>query len=253
MAPSSAEPSAATADLAFVPPRRPFDPAGTGAYHLGLLVLAAVAFWPSYLSRLGAQTGYVHLHAATATLWLLLLVAQPLAMRTRRRQLHRFLGRVSYGVAAAVVLSIVLLAHSRIRGLDGPAFGFQSYILYLQLSLAALFALSYGLAVATRRTASLHARFMICTGLTLIDPIMIRLLMWADSTPAWNYQWATFGITDAILVGFIVLDRHTRRGRWVFPLMLGVFVAAQAPALLGFTGTGAWQTFARWFAGLGLS
>lgn len=229
------------------------DLARSGAWFAGLLLLALVAFWPTYFSRLGSSSGYTHLHAATATLWMIFLIAQPVAIRTRRLALHRALGRISYGLAAAVLLSVILLAHSRIEGLAGEAFARQSYVLYLQISLAALFGLSYGSAVLARRSMAVHARFMICTALTLIDPIVVRLMLWADSTPDWNYQWLTFGLTDLVLVTLIWLDRDLRRGRWVFPVMLVAFVLAQAPAVLAWTGTAGWQAFARWFASLPLT
>jgi hypothetical protein len=71
--------------------------------------------------------------------------------------------------------------------LEAKAYAAQTYILYLQVSLAALFSLSYGLAIYTRRTTTLQARIMMCTGLTLIDSIIIRLMFWAHLTLSWNY------------------------------------------------------------------
>lgn len=233
--------------------RRPFDLAGSGPYFAGLLLVALVAFWPTYLSRLGVSSGYTHLHAILATVWLLMLIVQPVLIRRRRLEWHRALGRFSYALAPVIVMSVILLSHSRITGLEGQAFAIQSYVLWLQVSLVGLFAFSYGLAVATRRTMALHARFMICTGLTLIDPVVIRLMFRADPTPAWNYQWLTFGLTDLVLVVLIWLERDAVRGRWVFPTMLGVFVVAQLPALLQLTDTAPWQSFAHWFAGLSLT
>jgi len=167
--------------------------------------------------------------------------------------LHRLLGRASYALAPLMLVSMVLLAHSRIRGLEGEAYGAQTYFLYLQLSLAVLFGISYALAIYWRRPMALHARFMVCTALTLIDPVVIRLLLWANPAPSWNYQWLTFGLTDAMFVVLIWLDRHSKAGRVVFPVMLGLFMIAQAPALFGLTNTRAWQTFARWFAALPLT
>lgn len=230
-----------------------FDPADAGPWFLGLLVLAAVAFWPSYLSQLGASTAYTHLHAFTATLWILMLIAQPVAVRTRRMSLHRALGRASYAVVPVVLLSVILLAHSRIAGLEGGAFAGQSYLLYMQVSLAAMFGLCYALALLNRRNMAVHARFMICTAFTLVDPIVVRLLLRADPTPDWNYQWLTFALTDLVILGLVWLERNARGGRWVFPVMLPVFVLSQAPPLLGLTGTRWWQAFARWFAGLPLT
>ena len=218
------------------------------------LMLAVVAFWPSYVSQpFASSSGYIHLHAATATLWMALLVAQPLAIRNRRFALHRALGRLSWILAPLVLVSIVLLANSRIRGAPVGAYAIQTYILYLQVSLAVLFALSWLAGILTRRRMPLHARFMACTAVTLIDPILVRLLLWFDPTPDWNYQWLTFGVTDLVLLSLIWRERHATQGRGVFPAMLVLFVIVQAPALTGWTQDPAWQSFARWFAALPLT
>lgn len=233
---------------------RTFHLSATGPYFAGLLLLAMVTFWPTYVSLPpSANTLYTHFHAMVATLWVLLLIAQPMLMRSGRLRAHRALGKASWGLAPVFVIAVVLLAHSRIKGLEGPAYDMQAFILYLQISLSCVFALSYALAMATRKSMVHHARFMICTGLTLIDPVVIRLLLWIDRTPDWNYWWLTFGLTDLALIILIWLERNASRGRGVFPAMLVVFVVAQIPALFQLTGQAWWQGFARWFAGLPLS
>lgn len=232
---------------------RRLDFARSGPWFAGFLLLALVAFWPTYLSRIGASTAYTHLHAVTATLWMMMLVAQPAAIRARRLDLHRSLGKISFGLVPLIVLSVLLLAHSRLSGLTGPAFAGQSYVLYLQVSLVALFTLCYVGAMVYRRNRAVHARFMVCTALTLVDPVVVRFMLWVDSPPSWNYQLFTFGLTDVLLVGLVWLDRGSRRGRWVFLAMLPVFVVSQLPALLGLTASAPWQAFARWFAGLPLT
>jgi hypothetical protein len=78
-------------------------------------------------------------------------------------------------------------------------------------------------------------------------------MAWADPTPSWNYQWFTFGLTDCVLIALIWLERDGRMGRRVFPVMLGVFILAQLPALFALTDTPLWQAFARWFASLPLT
>lgn len=219
-------------------------------YFAGFLLLAFVAFWPTYLSQPRASSGYTHAHAATSTAYMLLLIVQSWAIGSRRVGLHRASGKASYVLAPAVVITILLLAHDRIRGASGEAYAIQTYILYLQLSLALLFAISYGLAIWTRRSVARHSRFMVCTALTLVDPVLIRILFWIDPTPAWNYQWLTFGVTDLVFLILIWFERNNRAGRRVFPAMLALFVFTQLPALFGGTEGILWQAFARWFASI---
>lgn len=228
---------------------RTLDPSRAGPWFGAFLALAFVAFWPSYFAPgPAASSAITHLHAATATLWMLLLVVQPWAIRSRRTGLHRWLGRASYALAPVFVLAVLLLAHERIGRTGGPPFPILAYILYLQLSLAFVFALAFALAIAWRHRMPLHWRLMACTGLTLVDPVVVRLMLWAQPVPAWNYQWLTFGLTDAVLVLLIWRERRASSGRGVFPAMLAVFVAVQLPALLGFTTSGPWMAFARWLA-----
>jgi len=240
--------------LPLQPRYRTIDFSRAAPYFALLFAIALVAFWPTYLSVVpSALSAYTHLHAFTAALWMLMLISQPIAIRSGRRSWHRTIGRMSYVVAPAIVLTVILLAHSRLRGAAGAAYAIQTYVLYLQLSLAALFALCYGAAIAARRRTPLHARLMTGTALTLIDPILIRLMFWAGPEPTWNYQWATFGLTDVVLVALIWHERHRPPGWQVFPLMLVAFVLAQVPALAGWTSSSAWQSFARWFSALPLT
>jgi hypothetical protein len=218
-------------------------------YFVGLFLLALVAFWPSYLSTPATATVYMHFHAVTATTWMLMLVVQPFAIRQRRLGWHRAMGRASYAIAPVVVIGMVLLAHSRTRAVppaELPGF-------YVPLSLAALFAFSYTLAIVNRRRTAWHARFMVCTALTLIDPVVVRLLYWAYATPGFRYQWITFPLTDLVFLVLISRQRHSRTARSVFPAMLLIFAIAQLVFLLDLYQVTPWQAFMRWFAALPLT
>ena len=155
----------------------------------------------------------------------------------------------SYALAPLVLMSMVLLAHSKTHGLSVA----QNVGSYVPLSLTALFALSYALGILMRRTVALHARFMVCTALTLIDPVLVRMMFWVNPNPTWMYQWFTFAVTDLVFVVFIWRERHARVGRAVFPTMLGVFVLAQVILLFGFYQGSWWQAFVRWFVALPLT
>jgi hypothetical protein len=90
-------------------------------------------------------------------------------------------------------------------------------------------------------------------GLTLIDPVGVRLAYWAYPTPRFQYQWITFGLTDAVFLALIWRDRHTRGGRRVFPAMLLVFVSLQLVFLLRLYEARPSAAFMQWFAALPLT
>lgn len=233
---------------------RTFYLSGSGPWFAGLLLLAIIAFWPTYVSLAPTDsTIYAHFHAVVAVLWTMMLIVQPMLIRSGRLSVHRLLGRFSWVLAPLFVISVVLLANDRIKGLEGQAYGIQTYILWLQFSTVILFALSWVLAMIKRKSMAHHARFMICTGLTLIDPVVTRLLLWWDSTPDWNYQWMSYGIIYLIMLSLMWIERKAGNGREVFPIMLGVFFLLQIPALFSLTHQAWWQGIASWFAALPLT
>ena len=215
---------------------------------------ALFAFWPQYLSRSPAAIdAHTHAHAAAMAAWCILLVAQPLLIRTGRRTLHRSVGKASYIIAPLVLVTSILLAHLRFRSMDDATFRTEAPSLYLPLSAVVLFAISYGGAIRHRRLPAVHARFMICAALTLIDPVLGRILFfYGPALPhPLLYQALTYGLTDLILVALILRERHAAAGRWVFPSMLSLFAAAHA-AWFTLAQTAAWTPLAAWFRSLSL-
>lgn len=217
----------------------------------GLLFLAFFAFWPSYISgprTLG--TPYTHIHALTATLWFLLLMVQPLLIRSGRRPLHRTLGYASGLLAPAVLVGIVLGAHSRVGSFDPALWDPGLYLLYLQIGLGAVFIAIWALGMKHRVDRRAHARFMAATGLTFVDPVLARLL---PAVPGVSTQVVTFMVVNLILIGLIWAERDARRGRWAFPTVLGIFLVLEIPLWAGFTESSAWDAFGRWFLSLPLT
>lgn len=226
------------------------------AYAL-LLLLAVSAFWEGYLAvpkvTLG---GWVHFHAISATLWMLLLVAQPLAIRSGHYALHRRIGRLSPALALLVVAGFIGLAHAQLQGKTGREFAIDAYFGYIRLVLVSLFIASYVLGWRNRRDPQIHARYMVCTGLSVIDPIFHRLAARAMNFTDHNYQILTFGIVYAILVALILAERRETKGRHVFPAVLAAWVVGGLPLLLKFYEWGpvwtAWKAAVAWFAQLPL-
>jgi hypothetical protein len=227
----------------------------SGWYFLALLLAALAAFWPKYVSQPpGSIDAYTHAHALAMTLWCGLLIAQPFLIKAGRRTLHRSLGATSYALVPCLVVSSLLLANSRFRAMDDATFATEAPSLYLPLSGIALFALTYALAIVYRRTPAVHARFMSGTALTMVDPVVGRLLFfYLPPLPHFLlYQAVTLGATDVLLAGLALQDRGTPQVRWVFPLLLALFAAMH---LLWFTlaQSALWRPIATWFRSLPLT
>ncbi len=124
------------------------------------------------------------------------------------------------------------------------------YILYLQIALAVAFGLFWVLGMLYRRDRKVHPRFMVATGLTFFDPVVARLLPLLPG--AWN-QIVTFTAVVLLLVWLIWRERDMAQGRWAFPVVLAVFLMVEAPIILNFSDSQAWDGFAQWFAALPLT
>lgn len=223
-----------------------------------LLALAVVAFWPGYFGRPATEaSAWTHFHAIVSMLWIVILIVQPVLAHAGRLRWHRRIGRATLVLAPLVIASFVGLAHEAIRGASGMAFATEAYFLYLRLVLAAMFVLAYAMGIRNRRDPSLHARYMACTGLALVDPVFSRLLFrLLGRNPDFNYQLFALIVAAAILVALIVAERKATRGRHVFPAMLACIAVLEAPLLLDFHTWGApwdrWKSVAAAFASLPL-
>ncbi len=221
-------------------------------YFIILLALALIGFWDTYFSKIFSETNfYVHFHAATMIAWIGILITQAFLIQYKKRDLHRVVGKSSYALFPLIIISLVLLAHNQITLYDFGIKYFRLYVLFLQLSLLAIFIIAYSLAIAYRKSPMQHARYMICTSLTMIDPAVARIPLNIPEFP-FSYQVLTFGLTDLILIVLIILERKQKIGREVFPIMLTVFIFFQTLNLT-WTRSSTWNDFSLWFAKLPLT
>ena len=87
----------------------------------------------------------------------------------------------------------------------------QQFILYLGLVASLLFAVIWGLGIRYRRDTALHARFMVATALTLVDPALARIMIfWIPAVPPPLYQWISFGVVYAVLLVLLARDPSPR-------------------------------------------
>ena len=226
----------------------------SGWYALGLFLLAIVAFWKPFVVKLPFNAEFwVYVHAAGVITWMLLLVSQPLLIRAGKRSLHRRIGKVSYGLVPFIVVGSLMLAHHRMLTTPPAELADEIRGFYLPFIADVLFVTCYTLAIVHRKNAFLHPRYMIATALPLIDPVTFRLLQFYTSLPPNIILFPAigYGITDAVLLLLIWLDRNEPKGRRAFLQLLPIFVIGH----LGWFTLGQtqpWFQFASWFRALPL-
>lgn len=219
-----------------------------------LSALAVPAFWPAYLGKPLSVDPYTHVHALFGLLWLALLLAQPLLVRARKIALHRAVGRAGVAVGIGFVVTSVLLTHHRASRMDAELFAREGFGFYLPLVMAALFAAAFALALIWRRVTPLHGRYMAATALTLVDPVLARLLFfYAPPLPApLLYQMPAFTIIVVVLLALLRSIPPGFAGRRAFR----AFTIATVAALLLFFLTPhsvTWLRFLQWFRSLPLT
>lgn len=231
----------------------PFD--NSGLYFLGLFALALVGFWPSYFAKFFDGTGdfsfYFHFHAFFAVLWIFMLIVQPILIRLKKFALHKKIGKLSYILVPLVFISIILLAHSTLRG-PKENLGLELWVPFKDLL---IFAVGYGIAIKYRKTMAIHARGMIVAGIVLIEPAFVRLVLFVffpDSGFDPTGYLVSISLVYLVLIGLIIAERKQKVGRWVFPLALGLYAFVHSVLVFQIKIT-PWQAFAEWFAAMPLT
>jgi hypothetical protein len=223
---------------------------------LALLAATAIAFWPSYLSKLPQSSFEFHAHGFTALLWMLLVTFQSWSVHSGRLRLHREFGLASLGLFPAFLAGGLLISVGMARRLVAHESLFHEMFAARLSPVDAVGVLGIGwcfyCALRNRRKVHPHARYMLATLLFLLGPIALRLLTiagpFAIHGKADYYQIANVlrFITAATLLGLAVLVwRAPRHGRpWV---EAGGFVALQA---LLFETLGTWPAWQRFYPSL---
>jgi hypothetical protein len=145
-----------------------------------LLVLAAIGFFPRYLSHFPAFAGVgwqVHFHVATLLAWLGMLLGQAWLAATGRFELHRQLGRFSFALVPVILLGFAAITHYGQMRQKEPA------LLGATLIDGSLFLGLYGLAMLQRKNPSLHSRYMLLTPVSFLNPTLGRAVSPALSVP----------------------------------------------------------------------
>lgn len=147
---------------------------------IAILIAATVfVFWPRYFGVFATAPAGSHLHGLTASLWMLLLLAQSWTPHSGQMALHRRVGKTSFiavplfaagSMAVIHSMSIATSAGDPFYALWGAKLAFVDLLAFAAVLYGA------GMALRHRRQVRLHAGYMLSTALPLLAPVLGRLI-----------------------------------------------------------------------------
>jgi hypothetical protein len=159
----------------------------------------------------GTVDCYTHIHAFIASLWISLLIIQPLLIRSKKFSLHRTFGKISYVVFFALILSFIpQMIKEYGKGLFPLNASFD----------IALLMLFYILAIKHKKDVAIHMRYMIAIVLIFVGPTLGRIIFFLLELEHLGPLQIPYLIVIAILLGLIFWDK--KNGRNYKPYLVAV-------------------------------
>lgn len=226
-------------------------------YFIVFFLFVLIAFWLTYFVNILGQESYrMHTHGITLILWCLMLIIQPYLIRTKRYDLHRRIGKVSYFVVPLIIITTIDLLKFTMKKLQqlGPM---DYFFVALVVNALVAFLILYGLAIFNKDNANIHARLMVCTAFPMFTPITDRIihiyfpsvlpyLPVIESTPI--APSVGFMLADLLLLALCIWDWVSHR-RWnVFPFAL-ILLLSYHYSVFNFYKFECWRNFSDWLVG----
>lgn len=218
---------------------------------LGLFPIAALAFWPNYLSVLSTSPLAYHLHGITASLWLVLLAVQSWSIHHGRRSFHKANGLVSLGLfplfLAGGASIFIGMAQRYVQGATPFSQIWPPHLAWLDFVAIGGMAYFYFQALKQRRKVGPHASWLLATAIFLLPPILGRLApiplgfdfsdpgVFAKMGPSFH-----LGNVASALIAFAIAWRAGRNGR---PFVIAGMLVLLSTLLFEFPGgTATWKS-----------
>ena len=215
-----------------------------------ILIISFAGFYKTYLIKFPRFEGFSfahHFHGAIMLTWILILIVQPIFIRTKNLEYHRIVGKVSYFIFPLLVLSffwVTRAAYSR----NLPKIGEIEALARMTTGIPDMFFISilYGLGIYYKNKTSYHIRFFACIGLMILGPGLGRFLIVFCGLPPIIAIPSMVGLVLVFTIGWLIVDIIKKRS----PFPLGVFLAINCVVFIIIPNGHAawWQNFAKWIA-----
>lgn len=163
-----------------------------------VVIISLAGFFNSYLKFFPDFSKFpavIHIHFLAFSAWFLLLITQPILIKTKKINLHRKVGKLSYFLAPVLVVTIAILANNQIRreillpDNSAPVTAFIALIDIIS------FSLYYIIAMTKSNNTRWHVAFLIAATLVVLNPGLSRLL---------NQIQYGMGMITAVFLPFII-------------------------------------------------
>ena len=162
----------------------------------------------------GSVDVYTHLHVLAASLWILLLIGQPLLIRANNFKLHRLIGQLSYFIFLALILSFI---PQMIKEYSKGLFPLNAtFDIGLLLSF-------YLLAIKNKDKIAKHMRYMIATALIFIGPTLGRIIFFLLELIELGPLHLPYLLIIIILIALILWDHKNKRDYQPYLVSLTAF------------------------------
>ena len=171
-----------------------------------LIPLTFLGFYKTYFvlapEFVGTIDIYTHVHAFTATLWMTLLISQPLLIRYKNYNLHRTLGKASYFVFSVLILSFIPQMIKE--------YGRGTFPLNASFDVVLLIVF-YILAMLNKKNVTIHMRYMIAITLIFIGPTLGRIIYITLDLDYLRFLEIPYILVNVLFVGLILWDKANSR------------------------------------------
>jgi len=194
-----------------------------GYFFILLVPFVFLGFYKTYFNQFPSfkeTTTFIHIHAVIASIWIIMLIAQPILIRNRKNKWHKKVGKISYIVFPLLVLSFIPQM-IRLFNSDHPTG------LFFPLSDSITLTIFYSLAIYHRKKLSKHMRYMIGTAIVFLSPTLGRIGPFLLGLSDGVTQNILYGIIDLILIGLILYDKKNGKKYQPYLVILAVWIVHQ--------------------------
>lgn len=214
------------------------------------LIIVIIGFSRSVLAQFSSFTFVYHLHGASATTWMVLLIVQPLLYKLNNLRVHRIVGWSTLLLVPIIVIAgLIMMKNMVINQANYPPNTVYK-LAFIDITTLIAFITFYYLGLKNRNNIKLHARYMVCTIFAPLIPALTRVffvLNLADGfTSALTYSYLVIELTILIL---LFSERKAREIKYTYLPALA-FIIVQHLLMYDANNWDWWLGTMNWYAGI---